>query len=711
MILLKNIQLVNFLSHEKTTIEFGESEKCLIDGASGAGKSSIFDAIIWCLYGNGRVDNKNLIRKGYKEANVIVSVIRKDTKGDENFTISRKISNAGKHTLSISSDKSGLNVAIPTSGVRETQQFIDSELIGASYLLFINSVAYVQGNAESFVSQSAPKRKELLLEIVKAEDYKKYYEKARTALSSLEKEHSNVLGQIEALKGVLSSMGDNEKHRKPNMDIILGNSSKITTLNKEMAILKEKSIKLYDSMQSIVFISENLKTATENKNFIENMLHERKIDISTKPKLIMALEKYGDYEKRVETAKDELENLRNSLTTASEIEAKRNDILNRKPFQKDFEAELDRLKIRMKTIEANPVCPSGEKCPYSGDHSKQIKNIGEDIIVLLKEETDANTKMDEWKVELDNMPEKKDLSQIIIQIKDKETSVKSLESGMLQIESIKKDIENIEGIEKKIPEIEATLAEKVKYVEELTKKKEEAEKESRHEELIETDKKIKEIDEKCKELSSEVSKATAIIEMIDINKKELNESKNKISFLEIDLALLSGKIRKVACAKNAFSPKGGIETMVIDYLLPKLEDRINEVLSKLSEFRVRLDTQKNTSDGEGIIEGLFITILNDRGVEMPYEAYSGGERLKISVAISEALATLQKVGFRLFDEVFIGLDENSTESFAEILDELQKSFSQVLCISHLIQIKELFDKKITVIKNNNQSYVNRQKTA
>ena len=63
MILLKTLQLNNFLSHENTEIHFGENEKTLIDGQSGAGKSSIFEAIIWGLYGQGRADNKSLVRK------------------------------------------------------------------------------------------------------------------------------------------------------------------------------------------------------------------------------------------------------------------------------------------------------------------------------------------------------------------------------------------------------------------------------------------------------------------------------------------------------------------------------------------------------------------------------------------------------------------------------------------------------------------------
>ena len=91
--------------------------------------------------------------------------------------------------------------------------------------------------------------------------------------------------------------------------------------------------------------------------------------------------------------------------------------------------------------------------------------------------------------------------------------------------------------------------------------------------------------------------------------------------------------------------------------------------------------------------------------EMPYEAYSGGEKLKITVAVSEALATLQKVGFRLFDEMFLGLDENSVESFVKVLYTLQINFNQILCISHLPQIKDTFSKRIEVKKNNGISHV------
>ena len=202
-----------------------------------------------------------------------------------------------------------------------------------------------------------------------------------------------------------------------------------------------------------------------------------------------------------------------------------------------------------------------------------------------------------------------------------------------------------------------------------------------------------------------IAKSTANLESIAKDEEASKVYTTKIKEFKKDLIDIENKIEKVSLCKSAFNSKGGIETLTLDYLIPKLEDNVNDILSKLSEFRIHFDTQRKGSDGESIIEGLFITIINEKNEEMAFENYSGGEKLKISVAISEALATLQKVGFRLFDETFIGLDENSTESFAEVLESLQKNFGQMLCISHLTQIKELFDKKINVIKNNNISHV------
>ncbi|MEK6881647.1 MAG: hypothetical protein AABY22_18655, partial [Nanoarchaeota archaeon] len=158
--------------------------------------------------------------------------------------------------------------------------------------------------------------------------------------------------------------------------------------------------------------------------------------------------------------------------------------------------------------------------------------------------------------------------------------------------------------------------------------------------------------------------------------------------------------------KEAFSPRG-IKTVIIDYMLPVLEEKINNVLSQLSDFRIRLDTQQSKiKEEEGIREGLFITVKNAQGEEMSYENFSGGEKVKITIAIAEALSGLQNsIGFRIMDENIVSLDKESTESFVEVLTKLQDKFPQLLIISHLQEIKDLFENHVIITKINGISKI------
>ena len=103
---------------------------------------------------------------------------------------------------------------------------------------------------------------------------------------------------------------------------------------------------------------------------------------------------------------------------------------------------------------------------------------------------------------------------------------------------------------------------------------------------------------------------------------------------------------------------------------------------------------------------MFITVINDRKEELPFNSYSGGEKVKITIAISEALASLMnQIGFRIMDENIVSLDKESTEGFVIVLEKLQQKFPQLLVISHLQEVKDIFEKKITVVKVNGTSKI------
>jgi len=206
------------------------------------------------------------------------------------------------------------------------------------------------------------------------------------------------------------------------------------------------------------------------------------------------------------------------------------------------------------------------------------------------------------------------------------------------------------------------------------------------------------------EIEAGMVEKAKFVEVSEENKRTFD--KNMLRLKEIDKTVLAinDKIEKLKLVKEAFG-QNGLRAIIIDYVIPKLEDRINNILSKLSDFRIRLETQRTSLTDDKKIEGLFINIFNERGEEFEFSSYSGGERLKIVVAISEALSEVQNINFRILDELFVGLDDESIEKFAEIMTTLQARLPQLICISHLKNIKDLFDEKVNVVKKNGTSEI------
>ncbi len=68
--MIKDIQLMDFIAHRDTKIEFGKGITIFV-GHNGSGKSSIIDAVTFALFGkHTRKSNKNLVRRGTNSAMV-----------------------------------------------------------------------------------------------------------------------------------------------------------------------------------------------------------------------------------------------------------------------------------------------------------------------------------------------------------------------------------------------------------------------------------------------------------------------------------------------------------------------------------------------------------------------------------------------------------------------------------------------------------------
>jgi exonuclease SbcC len=155
-----------------------------------------------------------------------------------------------------------------------------------------------------------------------------------------------------------------------------------------------------------------------------------------------------------------------------------------------------------------------------------------------------------------------------------------------------------------------------------------------------------------------------------------------------------------------------IPVLIMENAIPMLEHEANGILGRISSsgMKVRLDTQKTLKSRDGLAETLDIVVRDVFG-ERPYEAYSGGERFRLDLALRVGLSKLlaNRAGARLetlvIDEGLGSLDDDGLNQLRECLGALQQEFKLVLVVTHVDAMKHTFPHQIVVTKDNTGSSV------
>jgi exonuclease SbcC len=158
--------------------------------------------------------------------------------------------------------------------------------------------------------------------------------------------------------------------------------------------------------------------------------------------------------------------------------------------------------------------------------------------------------------------------------------------------------------------------------------------------------------------------------------------------------------------------KSGIPALLIEQSVPDLEAVANDVLSMLSDGRMSLAlrSQRETK-AKTIQETLDIVIADEHG-ERAYENFSGGEAMRVDLALRIALAVLlaSRAGARcemlVLDETCAPLDAQGRALFVDCLGRISDRFATVLVVTHMDELKELFPYRYEVSKNGQGSTVN-----
>lgn len=149
----------------------------------------------------------------------------------------------------------------------------------------------------------------------------------------------------------------------------------------------------------------------------------------------------------------------------------------------------------------------------------------------------------------------------------------------------------------------------------------------------------------------------------------------------------------------------GIQYMIVRGVVPEIMRRSNEILAAMTGGRMAVDirTEREQKSTKQIVNSLEVWINTIAGGNRPYLSHSGGEKVKIALAVTLGLADVKarragvQLGMLFIDEPPF-LDADGTEAYADALAAMasRNPNMRILAISHDPTMKARFVQNIVV---------------
>jgi exonuclease SbcC len=237
-------------------------------GDNGNGKSAIFDAITWALWGKSRAKNDDdLINLGQSEMEIELEFIS----GEQRYRILRKHAKkpskarAGQTVLELQIASNGLFRPISGNSLLETQQKI-IELLNLDYETFKNSAFLRQGHADEFSIKRPGERKEILANILGLSQYDELEKRAKKLANDRKTEADSLYNAIADIEIQLAKKAKYEDEAKVIQNEIVQVEAKkkaeetaISALRRQKEYLKVKQEQLSNTEVHLSETKEEMK--------------------------------------------------------------------------------------------------------------------------------------------------------------------------------------------------------------------------------------------------------------------------------------------------------------------------------------------------------------------------------------------------------------------------------------------------------------------
>ncbi len=209
----QRVKLSGFLSYkDEQEVRFDGAPLWMLSGTNGSGKSSIFDAVTFALFGHHRGGSQSASELINKESNALA--VEFDFSLDQQqYRIKRTVR---RRTSSVASTQQIFQRArdasegnaddawdpIPDTQLRVRFDAWIKEKIGLDYESFTSSVLLLQGKSEKLLDSTPAGRASVLARIVDLERYQKLHAKADDRRRALKATVEGIGNQLSALRDV-----------------------------------------------------------------------------------------------------------------------------------------------------------------------------------------------------------------------------------------------------------------------------------------------------------------------------------------------------------------------------------------------------------------------------------------------------------------------------------------------------------------------------
>ena len=192
----------------------------LITGPTGAGKTTIFDAIAFALYGqsSGKERSSDMIRSQYADPTVETYVCLKFALNGKTYDVMRKPKQVVQRELkngeirestkSLEAELICFDGSIVSGATNVTNKIV--ELLGLTYDQFCDIVMIAQGKFKEVLTADTKKRNEILRQIFHTEKYKKLEERLKADQIRINQEYrtkcERVVEEVRLIKVDIESM-------------------------------------------------------------------------------------------------------------------------------------------------------------------------------------------------------------------------------------------------------------------------------------------------------------------------------------------------------------------------------------------------------------------------------------------------------------------------------------------------------------------------